>query len=70
MTNLQPGNVMELSLYHWSKTPRPVPRSSPHFMNFMTQTTPTVRSVLGWPSPGDPYYIPQALGRLAQAYPE
>lgn len=38
-------------------------------MNFVTQTTPAVRNVFGWPAVGDPYYTPQALARLAQAFP-
>ncbi len=53
----------------WCNTTRPIPRSSPHYMNFITQTTPTVRNVLGWPTTGDPYYTPQALDRMAQAFP-
>ena len=53
----------------WCRTTRPIPRSSPHYMKFITNTTPAVRSVLGWSSPGDPYYTPEALDRLAQAYP-
>ncbi len=38
-------------------------------MKFVTQTTPEVRCVLGWPPPGDSYYTGVTLGRLADAYP-
>lgn len=53
----------------WCNTTRPIPRSSPHYMNFITQTTPAVRNVFGWPAVGDPYYTSEALDRLAQAFP-
>ncbi len=54
----------------WCKTTRPVPGwSSPQYMKFVAQTTPTVRNVLGRPAPGDGYYPPQTLDRLEQAYP-
>jgi len=54
----------------WCKTTRPVPGwSSPLYIKFLAQTTPAVRRVLGWPAPGDAYYTPQTLERLAQAYP-
>ena len=54
----------------WCKTTRPVPGwSSPNYMKIVTQTTPAVRRVLGWPAPGDAYWTAEALARLAQAYP-
>lgn len=53
----------------WCYSTRPATRSSPNYMNFITNTTPAVRQVLGWPPPGDAYYTSQALDRLSQAFP-
>ncbi len=54
----------------WCKTTRPVPGwGSPQYMKFVARTTPAARRVLGWPALGDAYYTPEALARLAQAYP-
>ena len=54
----------------WCKTTRPVPGwSSPQYVEFIGQTTPAVRRVLGWPAPGDAYWTRETLTRLAHAYP-
>lgn len=37
---------------------------------FWKSTTPRVRSLFGWPPPGDPYYTAQTLALLARWYPE
>jgi hypothetical protein len=36
---------------------------------FWSQTTVRVRSLFGWPAPGDPYYTPETLQLLAIHYP-
>jgi hypothetical protein len=42
----------------------------PYSIPFWTQTSPSVRSLFGWPAPGDPYYTPKTLKLLAAWYPE
>jgi len=37
---------------------------------FWTKTSPRVRSLFGWPPPGDPYYTPETLELLAAWFPE
>ncbi len=54
----------------WCKTTRPVPGwGTPEYLKFVAKTTPRVRRLLGWPTPGDPYYTEELLQRLAHAYP-
>lgn len=36
---------------------------------FWKTTTPRVRSLFGWPPPGDPYYTPATLANLERWYP-
>jgi len=38
-------------------------------MPFLTQTTPRVRSVFGFPEPGHPYYTEETLSLLASTIP-
>ncbi len=40
-----------------------------YMLPFITQTTPRVRSLFGWPEPGHPYYTEQTLDLLANAFP-
>jgi len=40
-----------------------------HMMPFLTQTTPRVRSVFGFPEPGHPYYTEETLSLLASTIP-
>ncbi|MDE2825440.1 MAG: phytanoyl-CoA dioxygenase family protein [Gemmatimonadota bacterium] len=40
-----------------------------YMLPFITDTTPRVRSLFGWPEPGHPYYTEQTLGLLARAFP-
>jgi hypothetical protein len=35
----------------------------------LAMTTASVRTLLGWPPPGDPYYTPATLAALARSYP-
>lgn len=35
----------------------------------LARTTPRVRTLLGWPEPGDPYYTPATLAVLRACYP-
>lgn len=37
---------------------------------FWSETTPRVRSIFGWPPPGDAYYTPETLELLASWFPE
>ena len=40
-----------------------------HMMPFLTQTTPRVRSIFGFPEPGHPYYTEQTLRLLESTIP-
>ena len=37
---------------------------------FLTKTTAKVRSLFGWPNPGDDFYTPETLRLIKNAYPE
>ena len=37
---------------------------------FLTKTTARVRSLFGWPNPGDDFYTPETLHLIKNAYPE
>ena len=37
---------------------------------FLTKTTARVRSLFGWPNPGDDLYTPETLHLIKNAYPE
>lgn len=55
------GFIKYSNLYHYSER---------QFSNpFFTQTTPRVRSVFGWPEPGDPYYTGETLGLIEAWFP-
>lgn len=41
----------------------------PYSIPFWTQTSPRVRSLFGWPQPGDPYYTPETLKLLVAWFP-
>lgn len=40
-----------------------------YMLPFITQTSPRVRSLFGWPEPGHPYYTEHTLGLLGHAFP-
>ena len=40
-----------------------------YMLPFITQTTPRVRSLFGWPEPGHRYYTEQTLDLLSHAFP-
>jgi ectoine hydroxylase-related dioxygenase (phytanoyl-CoA dioxygenase family) len=45
------------------------PSEREHINAFWTQTSPRVRSLFGWPAPGDPYYTDETLRLLANLFP-
>lgn len=49
-------------IYHYSDREFAIP--------FWSRATPRVRSLFGWPLPGDPYYTPETLEMLAAWFPE
>ncbi len=54
----------------WTRFSNPFIYGEREFMlPFVTQTTPRVRSLFGWPEPGHPYYSDQTLDLLAHAFP-
>ena len=40
-----------------------------YMLPFITQTTPRVRSLFGWPEPGNPYYTRKTLELISMAFP-
>ncbi len=40
-----------------------------HLRPWLIRATPRLRTLLGWPPPGDPYYTPATLTLLERAYP-
>ena len=54
----------------WTRFSNPFIYGEREFMlPFITQTTPRIRSLFGWPEPGHPYYTEQTMDLLSHAFP-
>ena len=54
----------------WTKLANPWQYGERDFLTpFLESTTPRVRTLLGWPPPGDPYYTDQTIDLLANWFP-
>ena len=54
----------------WTLTEKRDIRERQRLRPFLTKTTARVRSLFGWPKPGDAFYTSEALHLIQNAYPE